>query len=109
MFSKKYVLRKFFSCEGVMKKKIKTEESVKISGGNGERDHLYPYRTQKLSLSALMVLGWRRPGRVSRRRNLYENRFYTVLFFYVNLFIIFVAFYFKYVIMVLTFFVEKIF
>ena len=25
--------------------------------------HLFPYRTQKLSLSAPMVLGWRRPGR----------------------------------------------
>ena len=30
--------------------------------------HLFPYRTQKLSLSALMVLGWKRPGRVGRRR-----------------------------------------
>ena len=30
--------------------------------------HLFPYRTQKLSLSAPMVLGWRRPGRVGRRR-----------------------------------------
>ena len=30
--------------------------------------HLFPYRTQKLSLLALMVLGWKRPGRVGRRR-----------------------------------------
>ena len=30
--------------------------------------HLFPYRTQKLSLSAPMVLGWRRLGRVGRRR-----------------------------------------
>ena len=30
--------------------------------------HLFPYRTQKLSLYALMVLGWKRPGRVGRRR-----------------------------------------
>ena len=30
--------------------------------------HLFPYRTQKLSLSAPMVLGWRRPGRVGRCR-----------------------------------------
>ena len=30
--------------------------------------HLYPSRTQKLSLSAPMVLGWRRPGRVGRCR-----------------------------------------
>ena len=30
--------------------------------------HLFPYRTQKLSLSAPRVLGWRRPGRVGRCR-----------------------------------------
>ena len=30
--------------------------------------HLFPFRTQKLSLSAPMVLGWRRPGRVGRCR-----------------------------------------
>ena len=30
--------------------------------------HLFPSRTQKLSLSAPMVLGWRRPGRVGRCR-----------------------------------------
>ena len=30
--------------------------------------HLFPYRTQKLSPSAPMVLGWTRPGRVGRRR-----------------------------------------
>ena len=32
------------------------------------RNHLFPCRTQKLSLSAPMVLGWRRPGRVGRCR-----------------------------------------
>ena len=31
-------------------------------------NHLFPYRTQKLSPSARMVLGWRRPGRVRRCR-----------------------------------------
>ena len=50
------------------KEKKTTAKAVKISGGNGERDHLFPYRTQKLSLSAQRVLGWRRPGRVCRRR-----------------------------------------
>ena len=30
--------------------------------------HLFPSRTQKLSPSALKVLGWTRPGRISRRR-----------------------------------------
>src|SRR5690554_2968584 len=30
--------------------------------------HLFPYRTQKLSISTAMVLGWRRPGRVASRQ-----------------------------------------
>ena len=30
--------------------------------------HLFPFRTQKLSPSTPMVLGWRRPGRVGRCR-----------------------------------------
>ena len=30
--------------------------------------HLFSSRTQKLSPSAPMVLGWKRPGRVGRRR-----------------------------------------
>ena len=55
------------------KEKKTTAKAVKISGGNGERDHLFPYRTQKLSLSAQRVLGWRRPGRVCRRRILLEK------------------------------------
>ena len=37
---------------------------VAMAGGT----HLFPYRTQKLSLHTLMVLGWRRPGRVGRCR-----------------------------------------
>ena len=35
--------------------------------------HLFPYRTQKLSPSAPMVLGWTRPGRVGRCRNPYRR------------------------------------
>ena len=35
--------------------------------------HLFPYRTQKLSPSAPMVLGWTRPGRVGRCRNPYKR------------------------------------
>ena len=50
---------------------------AKSRGGHTERFpviiargiHLFPYRTQKLSLLALMVLGWQRPGRVGRRRD----------------------------------------
>lgn len=37
---------------------------VAMAGGS----HLFPSRTQKLSLHALMVLGWQRPGRRCRRR-----------------------------------------
>ena len=37
---------------------------VTIARGN----HLYPSRTQKLSLLAPKVLGWQRPGRLGRRR-----------------------------------------
>ena len=43
---------------------IKIQFPVVMARGS----HLFPYRTQKLSLSALMVLGWKRPGRVGRRR-----------------------------------------
>ncbi len=43
--------------------------SVAIAGGV----HLFPSRTQKLSLRTLMVLGWQRPGRVGRRRNQEES------------------------------------
>ena len=39
--------------------------------------HLFPYRTQKLSLSAPMVLGWRRPGRVGRCRIPNEKRLHS--------------------------------
>ena len=37
---------------------------VTMAGGS----HLFPSRTQKLSLQTLMVLGWQRPGRVGSRR-----------------------------------------
>ena len=38
---------------------------VTIAGGH----HLYPYRTQKLSLQTLMVLSWERLGRVGSCRD----------------------------------------
>ena len=41
-------------------------ERIPVTMAKGS--HLFPYRTQKLSLSAPMVLGWRRPGRVGRCR-----------------------------------------
>ena len=43
--------------------------------------HLFPYRTQKLSPSAPMVLGWTRPGRVGRCRNPYKREAVASLFF----------------------------
>ena len=43
--------------------------------------HLFPYRTQKLSPSAPMVLGWTRPGRVGRCRNPYKRSSDASLFF----------------------------
>lgn len=44
--------------------------SVKISGGYSEKDHLFSSRTQQLSFSALIILGGRPPGNVSRCRSL---------------------------------------
>ena len=43
--------------------------------------HLFPYRTQKLSLSAPMVLGWRRPGRVGHCRIPNKKDTYVGVFF----------------------------
>ena len=40
-----------------------------LSGGLAEGFHLFPFRTQKLSLHTPMVLDWRRSGRVGSRRN----------------------------------------
>ena len=44
--------------------------------------HLFPYRTQKLSPSASMVLGWQRPGRVERRQ--IQSLAFFVRLFYTN-------------------------
>ena len=52
------------SFQGTMKKEKRIKFPVAMARGN----HLYPYRTQKLSLSALKVLGWKRPGRIGRCR-----------------------------------------
>ena len=46
--------------------RIMSVKSIPVAMAKGS--HLFPYRTQKLSLSAPMVLGWRRPGRVGRCR-----------------------------------------
>ena len=46
-----------------------------------KRIHPFPFRTRKLSSSALMVLGGRLPGRVGRCRNK-SSLFYTTSFFH---------------------------
>ena len=33
-----------------------------------QRSHLFPFRTQKLSSVVPKILGWRRPGKIGRRR-----------------------------------------
>ena len=50
-----------------------TRYSKRIPVVMAKGSHLFPYRTQKLSLSAPMVLGWRRPGRVGHCRIPYEK------------------------------------
>src|SRR5882724_13301993 len=42
--------------------------------------HLFPFRTEPLSLSAPMVLGGQPPGRVGRRRSLLEPPLGAALF-----------------------------
>ncbi len=57
-----------FSFEGVtLKGRKKNPVAMAL------RNHLYPYRTQKLSSIALMVLGGRPPGRVERCRIKYSS------------------------------------
>src|SRR5205823_12825573 len=47
--------------------RLKRKTSVTIATGK----HLFPSRTQQLSPSAPMVLGWQRSGRVGHRRGLF--------------------------------------
>ena len=37
------------------------------------RSHLFPSRTQKLSSPVQKILGWKRPGKICRRQNLYSS------------------------------------
>ena len=57
----------------VLGKRLKVEPEVtkRFPVAMAKGSHLFPFRTQKLSPSAPMVLGWTRPGRVGRRRNLF--------------------------------------
>ena len=68
------------SCQGAEKpRKRETEQAKQSSAARHQTSsqfpvvmtrgsHLFPSRTQKLSLSVPMVLGWTRPGRVGRCR-----------------------------------------
>src|SRR4051794_7471955 len=47
---------------------LKEDRSRKFSVAIARGKHLFPFRTEKLSLSAPMVLGLKGPGRVGRRR-----------------------------------------
>jgi hypothetical protein len=52
-----------------------TEAVSQFFGGEIARGkHLFPFRTEPLSLSAPMVLGGQPPGRVGRRRSFHESR-----------------------------------
>jgi hypothetical protein len=53
--------------KALLRMRLKKETSVTIATGK----HLFPSRTQQLSPSAPMVLGWQRSGRVGHRRGLF--------------------------------------
>src|SRR5918994_1948172 len=58
-----------------------TEAVSKPFGGEIARGkHLFPFRTEPLSLSAPMVLGGQPPGRVGRRRSYLEPPLRAALF-----------------------------
>src|SRR5262245_64843405 len=64
-----------FSCfyPGLMRFSRPTEAVSQTFGGEIARGkHLFPFRTEPLSLSAPMVLGGQPPGRVGRRRSYSE-------------------------------------
>src|SRR5262245_28143264 len=64
-----------FSCfyPGLMRFSRPTEAVSQTFGGEIARGkHLFPFRTEPLSLSAPMVLGGQPPGRVGRRRSYLE-------------------------------------
>mgnify|MGYP006337069615 CR=1 FL=1 len=60
----------FLLLPGLMRFSSSTEAVSKPFGGEIARGkHLFPFRTEPLSLSAPMVLGGQPPGRVGRRRS----------------------------------------
>ena len=55
--------------------------STRFGGEIARGKHLFPFRTEPLSLSAPMVLGGQPPGRVGRRRSFRKSRPWGRLFF----------------------------
>ena len=64
--SRRFLLTTFSSYVIIRNVVRETCKNIPVVMAKGS--HLFPYRTQKLSLSAPMVLGWRRPGRVGHCR-----------------------------------------
>src|SRR5258706_10417190 len=58
--------------------------STPFGGEIARGKHLFPFRTEPLSLSAPMVLGGQPPGRVGRRRSFSKSRPQGRLFFWVE-------------------------
>ena len=61
------------------------QKTLTVYGGYGVRDHLFPFRTESLSLTAPMVLGY--TGRVGRRHfssPAAMRGFFFALYFQVN-------------------------
>src|SRR3954464_7039728 len=54
--------------------KVQGAVSNTFGGEIARGKHLFPFRTEPLSLSAPMVLGGQPPGRVGRRRSFHESR-----------------------------------
>src|SRR3954464_4565543 len=54
--------------------KVQGAVSKPFGGEIARGKHLFPFRTEPLSLSAPMVLGGQPPGRVGRRRSFHESR-----------------------------------
>ena len=68
------------SCQGAGQ----ANEIATISGGNDGEVPPVPIRTQKISSPGSKILGWRRPGKIERRRyKQSESSFYTGFLTYI--------------------------
>ena len=66
-------VERLFSFEGTLRGIFEIGEGLNPQAGKtvlmAVRIHLFPSRTQKLSSLASTILGWRRPGKIDRRRH----------------------------------------